>query len=605
MSLLDKIKSMRGALRSEEDKDDFKRRFFIKKPKFSPLPPFKDVTKVNVRYPLIEPFAYVHIRWDSLEHQLVYNLIEPDLTEKERKIYTKIVDGLVELVDVELSKVKNIDAAMSYLEEQMNKVLREQGIKLEDEVYMKLAYYIYRNFLGLNEIEPLMRDPYIEDIGCDGAGVPIYIVHKKYGSIRTNITYEDEDLLRDYIVKLAERCGRYISYAEPLLDGTLPDGSRVNASLAKDVTTHGPTFSIRKFSERPFTPVDMIESKTISLDALAFMWLAAETGSNIMVTGGTATGKTSMLNTITMFIPPEDKIVSIEDTRELRLPHQNWIPSVSRIGFGVPGASGEKYGEVTLYDLLKGSFRQNPDYVIVGEVRGKEAYVMFQGMSSGHPSMSTMHAGDVDSLLRRLITPPIELSPSLLESLDLVVTMAHAKERGASARRVKSITEILSVSESGRDVEKNKIYKWNTRSDDIEKTGDPAMFEKMADKKGLEREELLAEYEKRKQILKWLVDQNLRDFDEVAEIITTYYKNPSKIESLMGGSAGEFPFHVVGEKKKPKKKSEPKTKPKKTKKKKEDVKGKLNKKKKLSKKEKKKLMKQAYPFKVISEEDIE
>ncbi|MFQ6056496.1 MAG: type II/IV secretion system ATPase subunit, partial [Methanosarcinales archaeon] len=252
----------------------------------------------------------------------------------------------------------------------------------------------------MNEIEPLMNDPYIEDISCDGTNVPLYIVHRKYGSLKTNIIYSDEKKLQEFIVKLAERCGRFISYAEPLLDGSLPDGSRIQASFSKDVTTKGPTFTIRKFVEEPLSPIDLIKNKTVNSEVLAYLWLAVESGSSILIGGGAATGKTTFLNALSMFIPPTAKIVSIEDTRELNLMHENWIPSVARVGF----AKG--IGEVTMFDLLKESFRQSPDYVIVGEVRGKEAYVMFQGMAAGFPALGTMHAGKVDDIIYRLETPP-------------------------------------------------------------------------------------------------------------------------------------------------------------------------------------------------------
>lgn len=284
-----------------------------------------------------------------------------------------------------------------------------------------------------------MQDPYIEDISCDGTGIPLYIVHRRFGSIRTNIIFNDLKNLREFVVKLAERCGRFISYAEPLLDGTLPDGSRVQATFASDVTTRGPSFTIRKFVQEPFSPIDLLNKKTVNSDILSFLWLAVENEASILIAGGAGTGKTTLLNALLMFIPNEAKIISIEDTRELNLPHENWIPSVTRVGF----AKG--YGEVTMFDLLKEAFRQTPDYVIVGEVRGAEAYVMFQGMAAGIPAMGTMHAGRVEDVIYRLQTPPISLSPALIDTLDLVVVMSHAREKGESSRRTREIVEIESV----------------------------------------------------------------------------------------------------------------------------------------------------------------
>ena len=340
------------------------------------------VHEINVRYPLIDPFLYANIIWDKEKSELVYRVIEPSLTDEDKKIIADITEDLMELLEIELSSITKKNEAVKYLEEHVKRIIAEAGINVPRHKYGKIFYYIYRNFIGLNEIEPFMNDPRIEDIGCDGVGVPIYIVHRVFGSIKTNIKFDNLEVLRNLVVKIAERCGRYISYAEPILDGSLPDGSRAHASLSSDVTTHGPTLSIRKFKEDPFSPVDIIGVGTASPELLAYLWTAVEHGSSILICGGVATGKTSLLNCLSMFIKPEQKIVTIEDTRELNLPHENWIPSVSRTGFGIPTATGEKYGEVSLFDLLKGSFRQNPDYVIVGEVRGKEAYVMFQGMAS-------------------------------------------------------------------------------------------------------------------------------------------------------------------------------------------------------------------------------
>ncbi len=492
-----------------------------------------DPTKIDVMYPLLEPYAYVRIFWDSKRKELVYNITEPKLGRDDTEIYSKVIKGLMEIVDVELSTIKNSDAAASFMEKYIRKIISEYGLTLNRGQYAKLFYYIYRDFVGLNEIEPLMHDSYIEDIGCDGTNVPLYVVHKKFGSLRTNIAFKGMDQLNNFVVKLSERCGRYISYAEPLLDGTLPDGSRVQASLAGDVTTRGPTFSIRKFAEEPFSPVDMMEMGTADSQVLAFLWLAMEYGASILICGGVATGKTSFLNTLSLFIPQESKIISIEDTRELQLPHENWIPSVARTGFGAQTDSG-KYGEVSMFDLLKESFRQNPDYVIVGEVRGTEAYVMFQGMASGHPSIGTMHAGKVEDVVHRLETPPIELSPSLVETLDMIVVMVHAREVNKSARRVKEISEIESIDSTTGVANINKVFVWMPSSDSFQFNGSIVMLQKISKLKGISIEELQKEMERRKKVLEWMKRQGIKDYIKVSEIISDYHKSPAKVLSLSG-----------------------------------------------------------------------
>jgi flagellar protein FlaI len=339
--------------------------------------------------------------------------------------------------------------------------------------------------------------------------------------------------LREFVVKLAERSGRYVSYAEPILDGTLPDGSRVSATMAGDVATRGPTFTIRKFSEKPFSPVEQIEMGTVSPEILAYFWYLVEHGASMLIVGGVATGKTSLLNTVSMFIPPEAKIVSIEDTREIRIPHEHWVAGLARSGFGVPQQGGAKYGEVTLFDLLKESFRQNPDYVIVGEVRGAETYVMFQGMSSGHPSLSTFHAGNVESVIKRLTTPPINLSPSLVEALDVVTVMIHARERGKSARRVKEIAEIVSVDPKTQEVKTNVIYRWDPVNDAYVKVNDSVKLEKFAIARGGTLEDAVNEVQDRRKVIEWLGRVGRKDFIEVSKYINMYVKEKNRLFTLM------------------------------------------------------------------------
>ena len=533
--MFEKIKNLKGLfyrkLKEKHEKiEEALPGFTIKNPRrITEFPNVKDVTKINIIYPLIEPFAYANIKWDEKIKEVVYKIIEPELSKKEEELLKKISDALIELIEVSLSGIKNESKAISYLETQVNKVLKQFGLSISPVLYVKLMYYIYRNFVGLNEIEPLMQDPNIEDISCDGLGTPIYIIHRKYGSLKTNIVFKDLERLRALVVKLSERCGRYISYAEPILAGTLPDGSRVSATIAGDIATKGPTFTIRKFGLKPLSPIDQIELKTASPEMMAYFWYLVEHGASMLIVGGVSTGKTSFLNSIAMFIPPEAKIVSIEDTRELRFPHEHWIPGLARVGFGVPLPTGQKYGEVTLFDLLKESFRQNPDYVVVGEVRGEETYVMFQGMSSGHPSLSTFHAGSLPTVIKRLTTPPINLSPMLIESLDVIVIMTHAREKGKSARRVREVYEIVSVDPKTDEINTNLVFRWDPVTDTFKKVNDSVKIEKFASATGARLEDALKEIERRKKIIEWMYKNGIKDFSDVTKLINEYYKEPEKV----------------------------------------------------------------------------
>ncbi|MFH1126568.1 MAG: type II/IV secretion system ATPase subunit [archaeon] len=496
------------------------------------LPETKGTENTDVVYPLIPPFAYARITWNEEEQALIYRVDQPELDEDEKDLLHLISKGLTKTLETNISILRERETLLKYIQQKTKEIIEEYGITLKPGQYTRLMYYIYINFVGLNELEPLMHDNYIEDIGCDGTSVALYVTHKKYGNIKTNISFNTKERLQEFVTKLAERCGKYISYAEPILDGSLPDGSRINSTLASDVTTRGPTFSIRKFRKVPYSVIDLIRLKTATIDEFAYLWYVIEHKVNILICGGTGAGKTSFLNAIVSFIPPEDKIISIEDTQELNLPHENWIPCISRLSFGTTNARGEKYGEVTMFSLLKESFRQNPDYVIVGEVRGTEASVLFQGMASGHPSFGTIHGGSVDDIIKRMQTPPISLSPSLLETLDIVLVISRALQYGKSARRLKSICEIESIdSDSGR-ARMIKSYQWSPGDDKHEKHKS-YVLEKISADYGIPFNQIMEDIEDRRALLEWLYRKKITYFKDVSLYIAKYYKNKKGIMEIL------------------------------------------------------------------------
>ncbi|MBI4895821.1 MAG: type II/IV secretion system ATPase subunit [Candidatus Aenigmarchaeota archaeon] len=482
-------------------------------------------------YPLISPYAYAEIKDDG--GMLYYKVIEPVIDDEERKALDKLKIALIHFIDIPMTSVKEERELVEFLEEKVQWLLEETDIYVDEKSYTKIMYYLYRDFIGLNSLEPLLRDPYVEDLACDGTGVNIYAIHQRFGTLRTNITFEDEDELKEFVVKLSQRCNRYISYAEPMLDGSLPDGTRVNATLARDVTSRGPTFSIRKFRDKPFSPIEMIGFNTVDSDILAYLWIVIENGSNVLLCGGTGTGKTSLLNSICMFMPEEAKVVSIEDTRELRLNHENWLPAVARIGFG-----GTKTGEVTMFDLLKESFRQNPNYIIVGEVRGEEAAVMFQAMASGMTAMSTMHAGSADDALKRLQTRPISLPPTLMETLDVLIVMTHAYEKGPAARRIKEMAEIQTVNSDTNKVDINRVFTWDPANDKYNHN-EAKMLKEIAMKKGYSEKYIMQELENRKKVIEWLSNKQL-DWKTVTDYFTEYRRNKDKVMKIISGQAQEL-----------------------------------------------------------------
>jgi len=492
------------------------------------LPKFEDKTKINVRYMLIAPYVSAHIYWDEKLNEVIYDIEEPLINDNEKSSLQILENGIRELINVNLLVEKDLNAMLDYLNKTSKLIIAELGLKISNESYNRLFYYLYRDFIGMNEIESLLKDFFIEDIECNGLNTPIFIIHRVYRNMRTNLSYSDMDSLASFIEKLAQRCGRYVSYASPLLDGTLPDGSRVNATYTKEISSRGPTFTIRKFTKVPWTPIQLINSNTLSPEMLAYFWILLQYKSSLLITGGTASGKTSLLNALAFFIPPEARVVSIEDTRELKLPRENWLPSVSRTGSGVGGA-----GEIDLFDLLRESFRQNPDYVIVGEVRGKEASVLFQGMASGHSSISTIHAESVETVVRRLQTPPISLSPTLMNSLDCVAVMAHAIVNKQETRRLTKVTEVIDVSMEGV-AKTNTPFVWDPASDKFYFKTDSKVFEKIMMRYGLSKEELQNEFKSRTKLIFEMYKRKINDFDTVQKVINDYYKNSKLVLDTFG-----------------------------------------------------------------------
>ncbi|RLE10934.1 type IV secretion system protein VirB11 [Candidatus Aerophobetes bacterium] len=501
----------------------------------------KDIQSIDITYNLIprspkkgeKVFAYAHIHWDKNRGELIYDVVEPPLSQHDKELIEKLKRELEERLDVNFYKIGVIKAKDLLREEVLN-ILSEEG-GLSDEQKEVLLYYIERDIIGLGKIEPLMNDPNIEDISCDGVNIPIYVYHRdtRIGSVKTNVIFEDEEELNTFVIKLAQKCRKTINIAEPLLDAALPDGSRVQATLGTDIARKGSNFTIRKFTEEPLTPIHMLKYGTLDSTQLAYLWLAVENGQSILISGGTATGKTSLLNALSLFIKPSLKVVSIEDTPELRLPHPHWIPEVAR----TPLSEKERHGEVTLFDLLKSSLRQRPDYIVMGEVRGKEAFVLFQQMATGHPSLATIHAASISQLIDRLTTPPISLPPTLLENINIIVFLVMSRIGEKYVRRANTIIEIVGI-EKDRPVTKD-VFKWDARRDRFAIVGKSTVLRNIALKLGMDEKKIKQELIRRKLVLEWMLIEGITDYVEFAKIVSRYYSNPQSILNLI---KNKYPF---------------------------------------------------------------
>ena len=472
-------------------------------------------------YPVNPPYAFVAIALEPGTSKLKYYVIEPTLLDEEVRILNKVKEILLDEIEIDPINI-NIQEAEEYLKGEMQRILKSYKIKLPPESFGKLFYYIKRDFLGYGKIDPIMRDPNVEDISCDGVGIPIYVWHRYYESLPTNVMFETDEELDSFVTRLAYKARRHVSIARPIIDGSLPEGSRVIVTFSREISRRGSTFTIRKFREDPFTIVDMILFKTLSPTMAAYFWLLIESKRSIMIAGATAAGKTTMLNCLAMFIHPEMKVVSIEETPEINLPHENWIPMVARLGV-------EGIAEITLYDLLKASLRQRPDYLIVGEIRGREAFTFFQSIATGHSGLCTIHAESIEAAIRRLESEPMNVPRTLVIMMDVIALQAKVKIEDRVARRMVEVSEIVGIDPVSKEILLNTVFRWDSKKDDFEFNGRSYIIERIAHLKGIEERELLEEMRRRAAILRWMASKKMRRCIEVCRIIREYYINPERL----------------------------------------------------------------------------
>jgi len=477
-------------------------------------------------YPIDEPYVYAAVVSDPITQTTRYEVVEPTLLEEEREQLQEIMDILIDEIDVSLKEIETRKKAEEYLERKVREVIKEYNFKTAGEAIDKLVYYVIRDFIGYGKIDPLMKDHLIEDISADGVNIPIYIWHRVYESLPTNIIYRDVDELNSFVVRLAYLTKKNISIAKPILDAALPDGSRIQLTYGNEITRRGSTFTVRRFRVDPLTISDLIAFNTISSEMAAYFWYAIENRASILVAGGVAAGKTTTLNCLSMFIKPEQKIVSVEDTAELNLPHENWIPSIVRPS---SGQYEKGTGSITLFDLLKAAVRQRPDYIIVGEIRGEEAYTLFQALATGHLGMSTIHGESARAVVHRLESEPMNIPRILVTMIDVIMIQVRTEIDGAPARRALAVTEILGLDPNTKEILTNDVYQWAAKGDSFAYSGNSHVLENSAKTLGLTKNEVQDELRRRKMVLEWMVENKIRRYTDVATIIREYYADPARI----------------------------------------------------------------------------
>ena len=509
--------------------------------KGSPLCPIPDITEPGVDeieiYTIREPYSYARIVYDNNNSEYVYQIHEPVVDENEAEVLKLIKDSLQRTLEYELDKMAIKDKS-EYLKKSVDSFIKSREMRLDPATTQKIHYYISRDFVGYGPIDNLMADNNIEDISCDGTNVPLFIYHQKFESIKTSVKFEDERDLNSFVIYLGQRCGKQVSVSVPILDGTTVEGHRVQATYGTEVTTRGSSFTIRRYKEKPFTPVELVTYNTASPDMVAYAWMLVEHGQSMIIAGGTASGKTATLNALALFIKPGAKVITMEDTREINLPHENWIPGTTRTGVGERDKTGKAAGEINMFELVRAALRQRPEYIIVGEVRGAETATMFQAMATGHTTYSTMHADSVKSMINRLENPPISTPRILLTSLNFVLIQKHVRVGDSIVRRIVQIVELVGFEPETNEVITNMVYEWNQRTDSFIYKGHSFMLDQIMEMKNMTHEEMNVEMKRRVDIVKYLVEKDITDFREISNIVVAYYKEPmetiQKIRDEMG-----------------------------------------------------------------------
>ncbi len=488
-----------------------------------PLVTFEGMAGYNEveRYWVNEPYAFVVILFNPEKNSYLYYVAEPKLSDFEDLFLKEIKDRLKDVLLFE--EIKSDADKEKTLITKVKLLVKDYAIDISPLILEKILYYTRRDFIKFGKIDPLMHDGRIEDISSNGYNIPIYLYHKKYTNMPTN-TYFTENELDSYVIRLAQRCGKHISVAEPMVDATMPDGSRIQMTLGTEVTTHGATFTIRKFSEVPITPIDLINWTTFSAEEMAYLWLCIENNKSLIFAGGTASGKTSSLNAVSLFIPWQAKIITLEDTRELKLPHPNWIPGITRDSFTADGR-----GSIDMYDLLRAALRQRPEFLLVGEVRGKEALTLFQAMSTGHTTFSTMHADSVSGAIHRLENPPISVPRTMIQALNIISIQSQTYVKGKRARRNMKLVEITDIDPTTRNIRTNDIFAWDALTDKFHRVGESKALNEIMIRRGWSNSELKKELVNRQKILEFMVNNKITDFNAISTIIHDYQVSPEKI----------------------------------------------------------------------------
>ena len=470
---------------------------------------------------VLDAYGNVRIMKVKGEPVPIYEIRLPKLTKEEEELFQRIKDRAITELQIDPTSFPNPEERRRVFMNAIRKMLKDAAPHFSEGRIEVLSDMIVQIMVGYDKLDPLVRDDNLEEIMVIGTGKPVYVWHRRFNMCKTNIVFNDEKEILNIIEKIAREVGRRIDQQVPLLDARLPDGSRVNATIPP-ISLEGPTITIRKFKKDPLTIIDLIKYGTMNTEIAALLWILVDglgvKPANILVAGGTGSGKTTTLNSLGMFIPPSERVISIEDTAELQLPVEHWI----RLETRPPNIEGK--GEVNMDDLVKNTLRMRPDRIIVGEVRGPEARTMFTAMNTGHDGcMGTIHSNSARETITRLESPPMSVPRIMIPALDIILMQVrfHSRKKG-TIRRITEVAEVSGM--EGESVQLNTLYKYDPAKDELVPTGVPSKtLNTLAHHTGMSVAELELEKEKRKIILEWMIERGIRSIEKVGYYIRQFY----------------------------------------------------------------------------------
>lgn len=458
-----------------------------------------------------------------------YNVFKQKYSSEEKLLLSELRENLVDLAissdeSLQVNEDKLLNDIKNFLFAKLAN--NSQNNAISNEYLDNLARKLFQDLVGYGEIDPLIRDDNLEEIMVIGIDKPVFVYHREYGMMKTNILFKDAGEVMNLIDSIARQINRRIDQESPILDGRLPDGSRVNATIPP-ISADGPSMTIRKFKRDPLTIIDLINSKTISVELAAFFWLCFDglgvKSANAIISGGTSSRKTTTLNALSSFINPKERIITIEDTLELQIPHEHVIRMETR------PPNVENRGELTMNDLVKNSLRQRPDRIIVGEVRGSEAITLFTALNTGHSGFGTLHSNDARETITRLTNAPMSVPNIMISAIDFIIMQNRIyRSDGVSFRRISEVAEVSGIEEGV--IQLNKIFEWDPQSDTIKNVGITSKtLTEIANVSGNSLNSLYDEIKNREIVLQHMVDQNIRSIRDVSTVLEMYYLDSQKV----------------------------------------------------------------------------